>query len=301
MLRKFFNISHPNIYFLTYIPISKSCKIHHMKKILLYSVLIILIFFFPAKTVDLMIDKNSDDEEKAEQQWVEIIPEGQMEISEVKVETKQDSPTTQDGWWKYPDVIYTTKRDGNDLLVLVNKQYKLPSTYAPKDLVKASNSGIRRGENYYLRNILIPDLTRMINDSKAQGIDLSIVSAYRSYQTQVNTYNYWLSKNNNNVDYVDTFSARPGHSQHQLGTAIDFSSSEIGDVLGDSFTNTYASRWLLENAYKYGFVLSFPKGSEYITGYKFESWHYRYIGIQYAQEMVNTGYILETYLQGYNP
>ncbi len=217
------------------------------------------------------------------------------------VEKFKPSTSNTTHWWVYPETIYTTKRDGNDLLVLVNKQYKLPSSYAPSDLVKANISGIRRGDNYYLRNILIPDLTSMINAAKAEGIDLSMVSGYRSYQTQVNTYKYWLSKNNNNVGYVDTFSARPGHSQHQLGTAIDFSSSEIGDKLGDSFTNTKASKWLTKNAYKYGFVLSYPKGYETTTGYKFESWHYRYIGKKYALEIVNSGQILELYLRGSNP
>ena len=89
-------------------------------------------------------------------------------------------------------------------------------------------------ESYYLRNILINDLANLINDAKSNGIDLSIVSGYRSYQTQLSTYNRWLAKNNNNVAYVDTFSARAGHSQHQLGTAIDFSTNEIGDRLGGS-------------------------------------------------------------------
>ncbi len=272
-----------------------------MKKILLYTILLILIFFFPAKTVDMIIDKDSDDKESNEQKWLEVIPIDVMEITESKDSQPQVPSSNQNNWWRYPDVIYPTKRSGDDLLVLVNKEYKLPSTYAPKDLVKASNSGIRRGESYYLRNILISDLTYMINDAKSQGIDLSIVSGYRSYQTQVDTYNKWLSKNNNNVEYVDTFSARPGHSQHQLGTAIDFSSSEIGDKLSDSFDNTKASKWLAVNAYKYGFVISFPKGYESITGYKFESWHYRYIGKTYSSEIVNSELILELYLEGYNP
>ena len=82
---------------------------------------------------------------------------------------------------------------------------------------------------------------------------------------------------------------------------IDFSSNEIGDRLGDEFANTKASKWLIANAYKYGFVLSFPKGSESITGYKFESWHYRYVGVQYAREVADSGQILELYLRGNNP
>ncbi|KKP65475.1 MAG: Peptidase M15B and M15C DD-carboxypeptidase VanY/endolysin [candidate division WS6 bacterium GW2011_GWE1_34_7] len=278
-----------------------------MKKSLIYILLLILMFFLPAKTADMIINtKDEDKEERGE--WVikepedtSVIEKIEDEVIEEEKEVDEKDPDTTKNWWEYPDEIFPTKRSGDDLLVLVNKQYKLSSTYAPKDLVKASISGIRRGENYYLRNILINNLKRMVTDIKSAGIDISIVSAYRSYQTQVNTYNYWLSKNDNDVAYVDTFSARPGHSQHQLGTVIDFSSSEIGDRLGDEFANTKASKWLIENSYKYGFVISFPKGYETVTGYKFESWHYRYIGVEYAQEMINKGEILELYLRGYNP
>lgn len=235
--------------------------------------------------------KQEDYSNKQESEWYVMGIQDTSEILQVKTSVSSTN------WWEYPSNIYTTERDGDDLLVLVNKQFKLPSTYAPTDLVKASKSGIRRGESYQLRSILIPDLTAMINDAKSSGIDLSIVSAYRSYQTQVNTYKYWLGKNNNNIALVDTFSARAGHSQHQLGTVIDFSTKEINDSLGDEFTNTEASKWLTQNAYKYGFILSYPKGYEKITGYKFESWHYRYIGKAYAQEMIDMGLILEQYLQ----
>lgn len=278
-----------------------------MKKSLIYIVLLILMFFIPAKTADMIL--NTDIKSEDESDWIFETPIDTSNIEKVieKEPEKVDIPTnnttdeqTTKNWWEYPDEIYPTKRDGNDLLVLVNKQYKLPSTYAPVDLVKASSAGIRRGENYYLRDILITDLTNLVNNAKSSGIDLSIVSGYRSYQTQLSTYNYWLTKNNNDVAYVDTFSARAGHSQHQLGTAIDFSSSEIGDRLGDEFTNTQASAWLSENAHLYGFVLSFPKGYEHITGYKYESWHYRYIGVSNALNMYNSQSILEIYLRNLN-
>jgi len=263
--------------------------------------MLLVIVGIPIKTAELVVEKREDVIEGS----LEIKePQEELIIEQLKKEEtviKNNTPvTTGSGWWAYPENIKETTRNGNDLLVLVNKEYKLPSTYAPTDLVKASNSGIRRGDSYYLRNILIPDLTAMITASKAQGIDLSIVSAYRSYATQQTTYNYWLTKNNGDVAYVDTFSARAGHSQHQLGTAMDFSTSEINDVLGDSFGNTKASKWLVENSYKYGFVLSFPFGYETTTGYKYESWHYRYIGKSNALEMKNSGNILELYLRSKN-
>jgi len=223
-----------------------------------------------------------------------------IEVNEVrdKVLPKAYSGTTTTiAWWKYPSNIKTVKRNGNDLLVHVNKEYKLQSSYAPSDLVKASNSGIRNGSNYYLRNILIPDLTNLVNAAKADGIDLSIVSGYRSYSTQVSTYNYWVQYNGGDVDAADRISARPGHSQHQLGTVVDFSSKEVSDSIGTRFSTTKASAWLQKNAYKYGFVMSFPYGYEYLTGYSYESWHYRYIGKTNVLEMRSRGEILEQYLR----
>jgi len=268
-----------------------------MKKVLILLIFLILILSIPQKTAELTINWDTDYKDKEIYQWVENPQEIIDTSTIVQIQKKEENSIR---WWEYPDTIYPTKRNGDDLLVLVNKQYKLPSSYAPKDLVKASKSGIRRGENYYLRNIVIPDLTRMITDAKLEGVDLSIVSGYRSYQTQIDTYNYWLKMNNGNTNLVDTFSARAGHSQHQLGTAIDFSTNEIGDKLGDEFSNTKASKWLSQNAYKYGFVISYPKGYENITGYKHESWHYRYIGVENAQNMINLGKILELYLRDYN-
>lgn len=272
----------------------------YMKKFFLYIILLLLLLFIPSKTADVLIS-NITNKDRNNKEWVIESPEDTSKIEEVKQEENiSNTKNSTNKWWQYPEEILEATRSGDDLLVLVNKKYKLPSTYAPKDLVKASTSGIRRGESYYLRQILISDLKDMNNDAKSSGIDLSIVSAYRSYDTQVNTYNYWLKQNNNNVDLVDTFSARPGHSQHQLGTVIDFSTNEIGDKLGDEFNNTKASDWLKQNAYKYGFVISYPSGYENITGYKFESWHYRYIGRHNAQEMISKGLILETYLKGHD-
>ena len=271
-----------------------------MKKVLISLIFLILILSIPQKTAELTINWNTDYKDKKNYQWVEN-PNSIIDTSMITSVKAQRQETSADKWWEYPNVIYTTKRSGDDLLVLVNKQYKLPSSYAPRDLVKADKSGIRRGAGYYLRSIVIPDLTKMINDAQSEGVDLSIVSGYRSYQTQIDTYNYWLKMNNGDTALVDTFSARAGHSQHQLGTVIDFSTSEINDKLGDEFSNTKASMWLSKNAYKYGFVISYPKGYENITGYKHESWHYRYIGVDNAQNMVNSGKILELYLRRYNP
>lgn len=218
----------------------------------------------------------------------------------VKQPTKvTPKPATTSNWWEYPSKIYLVTKSGNDLLVLVNKKYKLPSSYAPSDLVLAEKSGIRvkaKG-TYYVRKILINDLKELNTQAKKDGIDLSVISAYRSYSTQKSTYDYWVKYNNGCVSCADRISARAGHSQHQLGTAIDFGSKENGDVVGSSFDSTKAAKWLVDNGWKYGFVIGYPKGSESVTRYNYESWHYRYIGVGNAKMMKESGVILEEFLK----
>lgn len=243
-------------------------------------------------------DKNKDLNQQSNivTEIIEDIPKPQY----VAKSNKTNSPISTSGWWTYPNVIKLTSRNGNDLLVLVNKEFRLSENYTPNDLISAANSGIRRGSGHLIRNIIVNDLRELVNAAKNDGIDLSIRSGYRSYPQQATTYNYWLKVNGNNPDEADKVSARAGHSQHQLGTVVDFSSAEIQDGIGGQFANTKAARWLAENAWKYGFVISFPKGYESTTGYIYESWHYRYIGKSNAQEMINRGEVLEIYLRSKN-
>lgn len=240
-------------------------------------------------------DDSTDNEENKSKDITEVIEAEEAESESI---SNNNTSSNTSNWWEYPEEILETEKDGDNLLVLVTKKYKLPSTYAPSDLVKASNSSIRRGENYYVRNILINDLTNLVNDISAEGIDISIVSAYRSYTTQESTYQYWVNYNGGSTEEADKISARAGHSQHQLGTTIDFSTSEISDSIGSQFTGTEAQKWLADNAYKYGFVLSYPYGGEEVTGYSYESWHYRYIGVDNALEWKNSGLILDQWLKG---
>lgn len=200
------------------------------------------------------------------------------------------------GWWSYPSEIVEITADPNELLVLVNKKYKLPATYVPSGLINLGDSGVRNSGHHVGRVVMLDDLKNMGNDARAAGIDLAIRNAYRSYGTQQSIYNNWLKKYGNDYSFVDTFSARPGHSQHQLGTTIDFTTSESNDLIGDVFNSTRACSWLAENAWKYGFVLSYPSGGESITGYKYEGWHYRYIGVDNASAFKDSGLTLDQYL-----
>lgn len=209
--------------------------------------------------------------------------------------------TSTGNYWEYPAVILPCTRNGDDLLVLVNKSYQLPSTYAPSDLVGVETSGIRTTKSsLLLRSIMISSLTELDTAAKAQGIDLAILSAYRSYATQQSTYTYWVNYNGGSVAAADQVSARPGHSQHQLGTAVDFTTSEIGDALGQQFAHTTAGQWLDAHAWEYGFALAYPAGAEALTGYSYEPWHFRYIGKENASQWHDSGMTLEAWLRGKN-
>jgi len=204
-------------------------------------------------------------------------------------------------WSNYPDEILETTRSGNDLLVLVNKKYQLPFTYEPADLVNVSTSGIRvTRSDLYIRSIVVTHLSSLVSDIEAEGINIAALSVYRSYGGQQATYNYWLSYNGGNVSTTDTICARAGHSQHQLGTTVDFTTSEIGDGLGQHFGDTAAGIWLAENSWEYGFVLAYPSGYESVTGYSYEPWHFRYIGVENASTWKASGQILESWLRDVN-
>jgi D-alanyl-D-alanine carboxypeptidase len=267
----------------------------------------IIALILSANTYTVVYTQESREETEktiiATEDIIQKTPEEEIIPVKAAIRSNVPAPTTS-SWWNYPPDIKGVTRSGNDLLVLVNKGYQLPSTYAPTDLISICNNvtNLRcvNNTNFLIRGILISDLQEMIDAATQDGIDLSIRSAYRSYATQQSTYNYWLSVNGGNVGVTDQISARPGHSQHQLGTTLDFSSGEINDGLGGTFASTQASKWLADNAWKYGFVIGYPAGYESVTGYMYESWHYRYIGKANAQDMVNSGMILELYLRSKN-
>lgn len=177
----------------------------------------------------------------------------------------------------WPDATLT-ELSGDNPNVIVSKSKCLPSTYAPSDLVDVGTAGIRKTKSsLQVRAVIVDDLTAMVSAMKKEGIgDAAVLSCYRSYATQVSTYNYWVATTGQaNADLV---SARPGHSEHQLGTTCDFTSSEIADRISTDFATTDAGKWLLANAPSYGFRLSYPAGQTKTTGYTYEPWHWRWVG-----------------------
>lgn len=178
-------------------------------------------------------------------------------------------------------------------LILVNKKYNLDESFVPEDLEYLNIRFSGAESSQYLSKDAAKALEQMFEDAKNDGINLIGRSGYRSYSTQKATY---ASKVQSlGQEQADRFSAKPGASEHQTGLAIDIISSEYGSLHTDfQYTETY--KWLINNCAKYGFILRYPKGKYDITGYNFEPWHYRYVGIEHAEKIMKENVTLEEYL-----
>lgn len=175
--------------------------------------------------------------------------------------------------------------DPSGLTVLVNKHYALPADYVP--VLEALGSGYGSGS---LRPEAARAFRAMADAARAEGISLRSVSAYRSYAAQNTIYNNYLKSYPQSE--VDTFSARPGSSEHQTGLALDINVASRRA----NFETTPAFAWLKAHCAEYGFILRYEKEKEAVTGYCFEPWHYRYVGVDIARACMEQGLCYEEYL-----
>lgn len=159
--------------------------------------------------------------------------------------------------------------------ILVNKYLYLTSDYIPNHLEDIPTEYARSGMK--LVSSAKNSFVEMAKAAKKDGYPVIAMSSYRSYDYQVNLYNNYVKADG--VDAADTYSARAGFSEHQTGLCVDVYN---GDLPYTSFEKSKSFHWMQENAYKYGFILRFPEGKENITGYQYESWHYRYVGVDIA-------------------
>ncbi|MDR2730615.1 MAG: M15 family metallopeptidase [Treponema sp.] len=175
-------------------------------------------------------------------------------------------------------------REDPYLRILVDKEHPLDSGYEPDDLIGLKNASYRVNRNdLTLRSAAAASLEEMARTAKEAGLTLLASSAYRSFEYQTTVYERNVREMGKTA--ADRESARPGHSQHQLGLVIDFGS------IDDSFARTKESQWLSANASRYGWSLSYPEEYESLTGYRWESWHYRYVGKELA-------YFIDTWFDG---
>ena len=187
---------------------------------------------------------------------------------------------------------YESTDTSKDTLMIVNKHYKIENNYKPDNLVTVLSE---HGYPNKIRADVYEEFKKMYNAAKNDNVSIFIASPYRSYSDQNSLYTYYV--NTDGKQNADTYSARPGFSEHHTGLAMDLI-PEYGLDL-DTFENSDGFKWMQENAYKYGFILRYPKDKEYITGYIYEPWHYRYVGISAATTIKNEGLTFEEYYEYY--
>lgn len=175
-------------------------------------------------------------------------------------------------------------KDPSSIWVIANKVSALPSTYEPADLVAT-----KLGQQ--LRNEAAQALDALYVAAQKDSVSMKMISAYRSYATQQVVY-----RNNVTVDgqeVADKSSARPGHSEHQTGLSVDLGTTSCDLLI--CFGETKAGQWLAKNAHTYGFIIRYPEGKESITGYQYEPWHLRYVGVDLATELQKSKMTMEEF------
>lgn len=254
-------------------------------------------------------DQESSDETKKEEEQKDDTP-----ASENKTEDKKDESTdkpdssSQDPEQEKPskpedetpdvDKSADAKADlslGN--LVVVNKKYSLPIDYKPSDLVvpdvSFSYSGVL--EQSYMRAPAAKQMEKMFAAAKKEGVTLNAVSGFRSGERQKVLYNNYVARDGKAA--ADQYSARPGHSEHQTGLTFDISAPSVGNGLTAALGDTKEGKWIANNAAKYGFIVRYDRGFQSRTGYTYEPWHIRYVGVDAATQIKNNGQTLEEYMK----
>lgn len=181
--------------------------------------------------------------------------------------------------------------------VIVNKFIYLPASYTPNDLMYPNVQFLsnEQSEKKKMRKEAAKALERLFAGARKDGIHLSGVSAYRSYNTQQWLFQHYV--NRDGYEAAIQYSAIPGTSEHQTGLAIDVSGEDGKCAASSCFANTKEAKWLSQHSAEYGFIVRYPKGKENITGYKYEPWHIRYIGpAVMAMEIRDRGITLEEFL-----
>jgi D-alanyl-D-alanine carboxypeptidase len=185
--------------------------------------------------------------------------------------------------------------EASSIWAVVNKGRALPQSYAPDNLVtpQVRLSSAASSENMHLRSEAASAMQNLIERANSEGVNLMLVSGYRSYATQVSTYNSYVASDGQAA--ADTYSARPGHSEHQTGLAADLGAVSGSCQLDACFGDTAEGKWLAANSYKFGFIVRYGKGNDKLTGYQYEPWHVRYVGKELAEQIQSSGQTLEQF------
>jgi LAS superfamily LD-carboxypeptidase LdcB len=193
---------------------------------------------------------------------------------------------------RYDDILTSPRSYDAWSTTLVDTILRVSRDYVPPDLVDVSEADI--GGQGRVRAILIDDLREMAAAAKAAGAPIAIQSAYRSFETQQEVFAGWVAFHGR--ERALQLSARPGHSEHQLGIGVDFKTAGGGEPFSGDWQLTVAGKWMKAHAWEYGFVMSYPRGKLDVTCYDFEPWHFRYVGRELAASIHGSGLTPREYL-----
>ncbi|GEL78846.1 M15 family metallopeptidase [Tenuibacillus multivorans] len=227
----------------------------------------------------------------------ETLQTNQLEDNETDMneEEQENNPTDESSERNEPEDNAIIVEDPHALDVVVNKVRRLPKGFVPKNLVEpqvpfnASEGNPKR----LLREEAANALEELFAAAKEEGFDLVAQSGYRSIERQIELYNWYVE--NYGQDWVDQYSAVPGHSEHHTGLTMDITSDVVAMELVEAFGETEPGQWVEEHAHEYGFVIRYPKGKSDITGYSYEPWHLRYFGVETATDIYESGVTVEEY------
>lgn len=181
------------------------------------------------------------------------------------------------------------------ILLLVNKSNPLTEDYIPPDLAIPNINGSTKG-SLLLRKEAVQALEKLLAKAHMDNINLYCLSGYRSFKTQKQLYDEKVIEAGKAI--ADKYIAYPGQSEHQTGLAMDIANKEsVNQLLRASFGDTREGEWLRNNVWEFGFIIRYPRGKEKITGYSYEPWHIRYVGIKASKEMKIRDIVLEEYLK----
>lgn len=226
---------------------------------------------------------------------IEANGENHPEENNQKEHSSEESKHENDSGEKEEEHFIYNLKDPS-VAVLVNKEFSLGEDYEVEDLVEVQvPTVLENTEVNQLRKVAADALYEMFEAAKEEGIYLYARSGYRSYQTQVHLFNGYKEKHGEEA--ANRYSAKPGHSEHQTGLVMDVTSESVGLQLTEEFGETVEGRWLAENAHRFGFIIRYPKGKEEITGYIYEPWHIRYLGVELATAIYESQLTYEEYLE----
>ena len=255
-----------------------------MRKWMLLSAVVLLL---AACGDDGLEEETAEEENVEDTEEVEEIEEDDEVAEEDTIEEEEETYQVQ---FTQEDLFYDPH-----IYRLVNKDHALSEDYVPTDLVTVDVPVVNSEGSNQLRQIASQALTNLFEAAENNGHILYADSGFRSYQTQEVLYNTYVERSGQAE--ADRYSAQPGKSEHQTGLTMDVTSDAVGRQLVQSFGETDEGIWIRENAHHYGFIVRYPEGKEEITGYMYEPWHLRFLGIALATEIYESGLTYEEYIE----